>query len=124
MMSISQNQLLRLWGELMDAYHGKNGFGSDTAEIYAYTLREDCPSRFLLPEASISKESIAGGNRSAADALAGLCLKFEKDHDCKIRIDRMSIKRWRRFAGSDFTHRAHVKVTPNLKKETKCATQN
>ena len=44
MMCISQSQLLHVWSELDDAYYGKNGFGSYTAEIYAYTLAEYHPN--------------------------------------------------------------------------------
>ena len=32
-------ELATLWGELVEAYHGVNGFGGNTAEIYAYRFR-------------------------------------------------------------------------------------
>lgn len=41
---LSMLQALGIWDDLLEAYHGVNRYGGDTAEIYGYRLSERCPS--------------------------------------------------------------------------------
>jgi hypothetical protein len=36
LMEIPPMEFALLWGELVEAYHGVNGYGGDTAQLYAY----------------------------------------------------------------------------------------
>ncbi len=107
MQNLSQNQLLTLWSELMMAYNGTNGFGGDTAEIYAYTLRPDCPMRGNGTSQTAEHE----GNIQAARSLSAVCLEIEKRYVCRVRIDGLPIKKWLKKIDAGFGHRAPVKIT-------------
>lgn len=36
LLRINTLDLLMIWGDLVAAYYGRNGYGTDTAEIYAF----------------------------------------------------------------------------------------
>lgn len=44
MLNLTIAQALSVWTDLVEAEFGKNGFGGDTAEIYAYRLQPCNPS--------------------------------------------------------------------------------
>src|SRR5262249_25383349 len=73
MHNLSMAQALLIWSELMDAYHGKNGFGGDTAEIYMYRLMPYDPALVHDPTAD-HNGTVDQANRS----LCSLLLFFEQ----------------------------------------------
>jgi hypothetical protein len=111
MNNISMNQVLSIWSELWQAYYGKNGFGGDTAEIYAYRLMPYSPSLHMTGETF--KESNDELRINAVNSLVTLCNKFAKDNDCTIKIDNLPSDRWISVIGREFDHRCHVKVIHN-----------
>lgn len=101
------NQALGVWSDLEQAYFGQNGFGGDTAEIYAYRLQPYNPFAHAFSEgvgygdkAKQEQAVIAGSN------LFFLLRTFAKMRDVYIEVD-----------GEDpetllygLVHRCHVKV--------------
>ncbi len=121
MNNISMNQALGIWSELWQAYYGENGYGSDTAEIYAY--------RLMAYEPAIAAGNVGDGSFKdtemfkvnsrvayiqAAHSLYNLLSKFESDNECRIEVDGKNIRDW--VETEIFDHRCHVRV---IHKETK-----
>jgi hypothetical protein len=90
---------LSLWTELVEAYHGINGFGGDTAEIYAYTL---------MPF-SYAPDAFAEGQQAGLRRLIAICQEFERLMICKLLLDGFSLAEWQVNAFA-FKHRVHIKV--------------
>lgn len=97
MMTASMPQALKLWSELWRAYYQRNGFGGDTAEVYAFTL---------LPYFTVWDTERA---EEASSNLRSLLVEFKEQSRAIIEVD-----------GKDFTpstpipperHRWHIKVT-------------
>lgn len=100
--------MLDVWGELVEAYCGCNGFGSDTAEVYAYHLMPDDPRRRLgAPDGARDAEEEAA--RLASAAFHALLGTFADRYDCTVEIDG---RPWAVDAPPATTgHRWHVRVT-------------
>ncbi len=130
MFNCSLNQILKLWSVLEDCKSKVSAFGTDVAEVYAYTLREEHPSHFLLRQNSNSRgteseiygEDIKQENLDTGQSLVQICRKFSKDRNCTVlildvylddvlfgSIDVFSEK----MKSFEFDHRVHVKVIPN-----------
>jgi len=93
--------LMDVWGGLIEAYHGVNGYGGDTAEIYAYTLRRSSVNKMVYREDHLD----------SVDNLVELCKYFESNYRVKITINECSISTWKKSViPLDDFHRAHVKV--------------
>jgi hypothetical protein len=105
------NQALDIWSELRQAYYGKNGFGGDEAEIYAYTLMPNVPTLNFKGITFDVQNQVAYQN--AKRSLYALIIKFIQYHDCKITvlIDGESLTHW--METEVFDHRCHVKVIQN-----------
>ena len=59
MLNLTTAQALSIWTELLLAEFGRNGFGSDTAEIYAYRLQPRNPTAELAqPGSDMHEEAI------------------------------------------------------------------
>lgn len=102
MHNISMVQALDIWSELWQAYFGKNGFGGNTAEIYAYTLMPDSPSRNNSQRRQVTDGLIA------ASSLYSLLELFKSRAQCKIEIDGKEMGLW--FKTQPLLHRCHVKI--------------
>ena len=98
---------MTVWGELIEAYHGVNGFGGDTAEIYAYRLQGYSPhAHDHRNEKKLSMQA-----RKAASALVAICCEFMRHYEAQLTIDGLDKDRW--YAENSFgrfNHRAHVKI--------------
>jgi hypothetical protein len=107
------NQALSIWGELWQAYYGKNGYGSDTAEFYAYRVMPYEPvvagaNAKDFRETETFKRASHTAYAKAANSLVNLLIKFESESDCHLEVNGKSIREW---AGTEyFDHRCHVKV--------------
>lgn len=109
--NISINQALDVWSDLWQAYYGKNGFGSNTAEIYAYKIMPNSP-KFSMNINSPENKKLG---LLAAKSLYQLLFKFRHENDCKIEIMETRTKgqkigRW--FTKEPFFYRCHIKITP------------
>lgn len=107
---------LKVWSELAFAYVGKNGYGSDTAEIYAYHLMPYSP--LLLHDSTRSDAQMEMG-AIAHRRMVELCTAFSRVMDCNLEFEPskytpgLSLEEWASFEGCPFTHRVHVRVIPN-----------
>lgn len=111
---LSLVQALAVWSELEAAYHGKNGFGSDTAEIYMHTLMPRSPSaeeawrrgegKGCTVFDTAAKELVQDAN----EALLSLLRHFAKTRKVHIEVNGKELGDWLKTA--DFDHRVHVKV--------------
>ena len=106
-------ELLKLWGELVEAYHGKNGYGGRTAELYAYRFCPDDPRR---RGSELHTEARKQADKEAAwiarNSLYDLCKLFAAVYDDAIlRIDGREPFDWFQHVDAGFNHRVRVKVT-------------
>jgi hypothetical protein len=105
-MHCATDQALNVWAELEDAYHGANGFGGDTAEIYAYRLMPMSPS-YSITSAYEMPEHPQMERRAWSD-LIELCAKFQQHRNCKVVIDDVPLEDC--DPNGRFIHRSHVQV--------------
>ena len=107
--------LMELWGELIECLHGVNGYGGDTAEIYAYRFQ------MYSPVAHNKINTVAGPARlkeiaiESGELLAQLCGMFVVRHECAVLINGTPLDDWPFVY--EFDHRVHVTIKAN--KETK-----
>ena len=113
---IPLNQLLTLWGELVEAMHGVNHYGGDTAELYAYRFGIDLPATQLGGE--IGDEAVADRDHQRAESLYALLKLFEESYE--VRVEVLTYRDCGRRIGpwlarDRFVHRAHVRVRERRK---------
>lgn len=117
-LDISTNQLLDLWAELIEAYHGVNKFGGNTAEIYAYSIMRRDPTADLARASgrAMAKDVLDQERRAKLDLIAVLRL-FKSKYECTCRVevgredDGLSLDDWE-LSSDQFHHRTHVRVFP------------
>ena len=100
---LSMLQAIGIWDDLVEAYHGVNGFGGNTAEIYGYRLSERCPSA----EAGFPGSTDEGDGNATLRLKAVIRLFVERRSDAKVVVDGIPWKKWK----GPLSHRCHVKVT-------------
>lgn len=112
LLSVPTMELLKLWGELVEAFHGVNGFGGHVAEIYAYRFNRDDPRRRDSAHGSdLHREAEREAWHEARELLHDLLSTFERVMHADCEVD--GVNRWDWWQNSDgFGHRVHVKVTP------------
>lgn len=112
LLTVNPLEMMKLWGELVECYHVVNGYGGDTAEIYAYRLMPYSPliHSVALKDNVTTDERATEINSIAAGALVSLCEEFTQQYDCKITIDGETTKKWYSLYRDEFDHRCHVKV--------------
>jgi hypothetical protein len=92
-------ELARLWGELVEAYHGVNGFGGNTAEIYAYRFR----IAGVKPlEMTLEQQCLT------AQALHDLIELFIEEFPSRVRVNGHPFGEW--VKNEPLNHRAAVMV--------------
>ena len=107
MKNISIQQLISLWVNLEDAYNGVNGYGGDTAEIYAYTVQSRSPGYKPGGDgifAEDNKELELNASRSLYEVLK----LFKLKRDCKIYIEERLLGKW--LLKERFQLRVHVRI--------------
>lgn len=112
---VSMSQALSVWSELEAAYYGKNGYGKNVAEIYAYRLQEFCPTAAYTHNSptSMGAEAQIEAAKKAGGALHELIRLFQEHHNCRVvvmdcRPDEVGEHPDILLEG--FDHRVHVKV--------------
>lgn len=104
MINISIQQLITLWVELEDAYNGVNGFGTYTAEIYAYTLQPYSPGY----KPNSDKEYNIELELDALKSLYEVLMLFKSKRDCVIYIENRKLGKW--LLKERFQHRLHILI--------------
>jgi len=108
MMDITMRQALGVWSELESAYNGTNGYGGNTAEIYAYRLQQRDPTAELQNHNNLSEAARKEQAGKAADNLKELIAFFLETHDdCTLTIDG---EHWQEAFRDGFYHRCHVRI--------------
>ena len=97
-MNISIKQAIDVIIELKEAADGVNGYGGDTAEIYAYTLLPHTPSG----------NHTASDYADAAESLGHLISKIAQRENKTALINDLPWKQWIEKYGDSFDHRVHV----------------
>jgi hypothetical protein len=117
MLNMPMIEVLRVWTELVEAYHGVNGYGGDTAELYAYRFCRDDPTRRLDKvdgeKCQLRKDAERRAGNEARGALWSLLTLFQQVMSAEVYVDGKTLYQWQQ-ASEPFDHRVHVKV---LKKE-------
>ncbi len=113
-------QALSLWGDLVSAYHGKNGFGGRVAEIYAYRLMGYSPSvaTYLArpsdyPLGSYVRKNAIEELQKAAASLRQLIEHFEGTYTRKVvvKTSEGDVRATDWLKAHWFDHRIHIEVT-------------
>lgn len=108
MTNISKQQLITLWVELEDAYNGVNGFGSDTAEIYAYTLQPRSPGYEAGSQAPSFLEAHIELELDTSKSLYEVLMLFKEKRQCLIFIEEKRLGKW--LLKERFHHRLHIRI--------------
>lgn len=117
---------MRVYAQLVEAYHGVNGYGSDTAEIYAYHLSLYCPTYHGLKQRDIDgpfSESVREARTLPARSLVAIIEQFQQDYCDASVVVEVGILRSQSIEAAPaewlekleqnniaFDHRVHVKV--------------
>lgn len=118
LLSIPLVELLKLWGELTEALNGCNGFGGDTAELYAYRFTGRSPlaeeakawtSRNATPP-DLMVKALDERAAEAGSALIALLDLFERVHEVRLVVDGDPAWLDRHRGGFAFVHRVHVQA--------------
>ena len=110
MRNVSITQVLSIWTELEEARHGTNGFGSHTAEIYAYRVMPYRPGYNINCENDEISDS-STTQREAARSIVALCKLFIETHERNtLTIDGLAPDEWLK-QNDQFLHRCHIEVS-------------
>ncbi len=112
MTTMNIRQALGVWRELELALQGCNGFGGDTAEVYAYRLQENQPARGR--GAPFLDDQYREADDAAARDLADLCNLFAEVAGAEVEIDGMTVGEWATTPGR-FSHRVRVRCQPRAR---------
>jgi hypothetical protein len=105
--AVSIDQLIGIWTDLVFAYCGQNGFGGDTAEIYAYRLLRFDPR---IVHDGWNKQVRREQAIEARVSMWLILKRFESQMECRCEVDEFK-SAWDWFQRTDlFDHRIHVKV--------------
>jgi hypothetical protein len=109
--TITMEQALGVWSDLEQSYFGKSSYGSDTVEIYMYRFMSGAPREVRWLEnpgifGDMARESYDNANA----AMLELFTLFSKMRKARIEVEGRELGEWLKTAR--FTHRVHVKVTP------------
>ena len=114
MINISLPNALRIWAELEAAYYGNNGYGGDTAEIYAHRVLNFSNLARLaqcISSSGLGREALVEEATECSEALAEIIKLFKDVHpDCDITVDGTTPKK---ALSQPLTHRCHVTITTN-----------
>jgi hypothetical protein len=108
-LNASPLQIVGLWEDLLDAEHGRNGYGGDTAEIYI--------TRFMTHSSTVALDRMRGGElseggrddyREACRTLHALCRLFEQRREVVIEMEEGALDEL--IGDRVFDHRVHLTV--------------
>ena len=110
MIYISVAEAMRLYGELVDAYHGKNGYGGDVAELYMYRFGFSAAHHHLDALAPYAAQNLRTANESLHALIEFFLLDKEPTAEAYIETQEgwRAFGEWVKKAG--FDHRVHVRI--------------
>ena len=83
MNSISINQALNFWDQLVRCYYGENTYGGYGCEIYQYTMMEHSPTFARNPDSKFCEDEV----KEAKASMLQMIERFEKRYLCTILED-------------------------------------
>ncbi len=107
MLNMTPRQIIDLWHELELAWLGKNGFGSDTAEIYVYQISSNRPAMYLNAGYLRDDAEQGAGLEAARNLYHVICLFLSK-RTCDVTVNGRPFGEW--LEGEVLIHRCHVRV--------------
>lgn len=110
LLQIPTANLVELWGELVEAYLGKNGYGGDVAELYAYRFASRSPAA-----AAGVKKAVYGQAIQARRSLHALLYWFAERYPSDILIDDKPLSADHGLV-CPFEHRVHVTIRHRRRK--------
>ena len=110
-LNIPLGEVLNLWKDFTEAYHGVHGYGGHVAEIYAYRLCRDDPTRRLDGKCVMKEKSNQEAYDDAKLALIVLLQLFAKNMQAFIMVNGKTLAKWHE-GNEPFDHRVHVEILP------------
>ncbi|MBK7823226.1 MAG: hypothetical protein IPJ61_19770 [Tessaracoccus sp.] len=107
LLRINTLDLLMIWGDLVAAYYGRNGYGTDTAEIYAFRCADPGAAVRMRSDATQLADE---GALAAAQGLHAVLGLFIQQYRAKVKVDGKLYGDW--VAARPLTHRTEVQVCP------------
>jgi hypothetical protein len=108
LLGISTIELLGLWADLIDAEYGTNGFGGDTAELYAYRFGALGPTWYRMLDTDKDHAWVVEAERESSARLYALLALFRDRREVDVEIDGRAFGDW--LKSERFGHRVHVRV--------------
>lgn len=119
MIRLSMYQALMVWSDLEACLYGKNHYGGNVAEIYAYRLLPEDPTRvYSMQGGELRKDADRDAGKLAARHLMELLEIFCERHECTASIeigDRtfypITFSNASGVVVPPFTHRVRIAIT-------------
>lgn len=111
MLTCSIKETCKIWTELWDCLHDRNGYGGKVAEIYSYRLQEYSPAYHGVNHTE-RKDIGSEIFRNAAISLVYLVRAFCEEYECIAEIDNLTINDWLWRVGEPgyFNHRCRIVI--------------
>lgn len=110
LLDISPIALCEIYAELVECAHGVNGYGSHTAEIYAFRLMRHSP--LLNKDTAYNEEYLFEESKLAAHRLFEIVELFCKRYNRRARVDGITPRKWlKTMRVYGFDHRAHIEIS-------------
>lgn len=109
MLNLSPQRLIDLWHQLEQCWDRENNYGSDTAEIYVYTIC-DCRPVMWAGNPKPTDEAVISSGKQAAVNLYHVITMFREKRKCDVLIDDRKFGDW--LLNETLYHRCHVKIIP------------
>lgn len=118
-MNLTSKQAIDIYDELIHCMNNNNGYGGDTAEIYAYRLWIYSPLLARGRETIIFQKEHDKIYIDGAKSLCDVIEYFIEKNGSRVKsvlIDELNYKTWLKRIKNNFQHRSHVKVILKHKK--------
>jgi hypothetical protein len=95
MMFLPIVELMKIWGDLVEAYYDKTIYRGNTTEIYSYRLEQYCPSVHKRTITQVDERTLEIFT-NAALTLKDILEEFIKKYECKVVVNGWSFKTWKK----------------------------
>jgi hypothetical protein len=115
MHNLSLLQAMDVWGDLVEAYHGVNGYGGNVAEVYCYRLQPHNPTADQVSDSTLCRDAARLRALNANRSLHSLIVLFLETYaDARVKLYGRKFGPWLRRSDED--HRWHIEVSRNGRK--------
>ncbi len=112
MLSCSTLEAMKIYGDLVTCYFGKNHYGGRVAEIYSYRLEKYTPSVHQIKDMIGNKRVAREVAAEAALSLAEIIIQFRDVFICAVIVEDIPFYDWLKKIknGEGLMNRYHVEV--------------